>query len=139
MSRPGPSPSRVAGFRRRLLVAMMLVISGCTALALYFAQRNLEANVEHDLQRQFQAELTALHNIQETRQAAMLERCRALVRRPRIHAALEDNALDLLYPSAEDELHAVAERIAASRRRRAMVKAGVTVRDVLASAAERKR
>jgi len=107
MSRPGPSPSRVAGFRRRLLVAMMLVISGCTALALYFAQRNLEANVEHDLQRQFQAELTALHNIQETRQAAMLERCRALVRRPRIHAALEDNALDLLYPSAEDELHDV--------------------------------
>ena len=34
----------------------------------------------------------------------LVERCRALARRPRIHAALEDDALDLLYPSARDEL-----------------------------------
>jgi signal transduction histidine kinase len=88
---------------------MMLVISASTALALYFAQRNLVADVEHDLQRRFQAELAALHNVQEIRQAALVERCRALVRKPRIHAALEDNALDLLYPSAEDELHDVME------------------------------
>jgi hypothetical protein len=39
----------------------------------------------------------------------------------------------------EAELHAVAERIAASRRRRALAKAGHTVRDFLASAAERER
>ena len=45
-----------------------------------------------------------LHNVHEIRQAALAERCRALVRKPRIHAALEDNALDLLYPSAKDEL-----------------------------------
>jgi signal transduction histidine kinase len=108
-ARSGPRPSRVTGFRRRLLVAMMLVISASTALALYFAQRNLEANVEQDLQRQFQSELAVLHNVQEIRQAAMVERCRALVRKPRIHAALEDNALDLLYPSAEDELHDVMD------------------------------
>lgn len=107
---PGPRPSRVAGFRLRLLVAMMLVVSVITALALYFAQRNLVANVERDLQRQFQAELDALHHVQEIRHAALVERCRALVRRPRIHAALEeDDALDLLYPSAEDELHDVME------------------------------
>ncbi|MES1167287.1 MAG: hypothetical protein ABUL68_04730, partial [Pseudomonadota bacterium] len=109
MARTGPTPSRVSGFRRKLRIAMMLVISACTALALYLAQRNLEANVERDLQSQFQAELGALHHGQEIRQAALVERCRALVRRPRIHAALEDNALDLLYPSAEDELHDVME------------------------------
>ena len=32
--------------------------------------------------------------------AALAELCRSLVRKPRIHAALEDNALDLLYPAA---------------------------------------
>jgi signal transduction histidine kinase len=100
----------VAGFRWKLLVAMMLVVSVVTALALYLAQRNLVANAEHDLQRQFQAELDALHHAQEIRHAALVERCRALVRRPRIHAALEEeSALDLLYPSAEDELHDLRE------------------------------
>lgn len=100
----------MAGFRWKLLVAMMLVVSVVTALALYLAQRNLVANAEHDLQRQFQAELDALHHAQEIRHAALVERCRALVRRPRIHAALEeDSALDLLYPSAEDELHDLRE------------------------------
>jgi signal transduction histidine kinase len=107
MPPPGLPSTRVIGFRWKLLVAMMVVVSGITAAALYFAQRNLEASVERDLQSQFQAELAALHDVQEARYAAILERCRALVHRPRIHAALEDEALDLLYPSAADELHDV--------------------------------
>ena len=36
--------------------------------------------------------------------AALAERCRLLADKPRIHAALEDNALDLLYPNAREEL-----------------------------------
>lgn len=103
-------PPRFTGFRTKLLVAMMLVVSVITALVLSFAQRNLAADVEDDLERQFAAELAALHNVQEIRHAALVERCRALVRKPRIHAALEDNALDLLYPSAKDELRDVMER-----------------------------
>lgn len=103
-------PSRVAGFRTKLLVAMMLVVSGITALGLYVADRNLNANVAGDLQRQFQGELAALHNAQAIRHAALVERCRALVRKPRIHAALEDGALELLYPSAEDELRDILQR-----------------------------
>ncbi|HEY5227143.1 MAG TPA: hypothetical protein VIJ19_01315, partial [Opitutaceae bacterium] len=38
------------------------------------------------------------------RHAVIAERCRILARKPRIHAALEDGALDLLYPSARDEM-----------------------------------
>ncbi len=93
-----------ARFRTKLLVAMMLVVTAVTALALFFAQRNVAANVKRDLEREFQGELTSFHSIQEIRHVALAERCRALARRPRIHAALEDNALDLLYPSARDEL-----------------------------------
>lgn len=99
-----PPPSEVARFRTKLLVAMMVVVSAATIGALYFGQRNAARAVEQELRREFQASLTALHNVQELRHAALVERCRALVRRPRIHAALEDNALDLLYPSARDEL-----------------------------------
>jgi signal transduction histidine kinase len=100
----GSQAARVSGFRTRLLIAMMVVVSGATALTLYVAQRNLTADIERELQTEFQSELAALHHAQSVRHATLVERCRALVRKSRIHAALEDGALDLLYPSAEDEL-----------------------------------
>jgi signal transduction histidine kinase len=97
-------PTEVARFRTRLLVAMMLVVVAVAAAGLWFAQRNVAANVQLDWQREFRAELAALHAAQEVRHAALAERCRVLARKPRIHAALEDNAPDLLYPNARDEL-----------------------------------
>src|SRR5205809_4113641 len=88
---------------------MMLVISVLTGLALYFAHRNIAATAERDLRENFQAEISSLHKVQALRHAALTERCRELVLKPRIHAALEDNALDLLYPSAKDELRDLME------------------------------
>jgi signal transduction histidine kinase len=87
-----------------LVAAMMLVVVALTAGGLYFAQRKVAAAAARDLQDNFQAELSSLHKVQELRRAALAERCRVLASKPRIHAALEDNALDLLYPSAKDEL-----------------------------------
>ena len=94
----------LASFRTKLLLAMMLVVTAATALALFFAQRSAATSFRRELEREFHGDLAALHAIQEIRHAALAERCRALARRSRIHAALEDNALDLLYPSARDEL-----------------------------------
>jgi len=92
-----------------LLAAMMVVVSALTSLGLYLSQRAVAAGAERDSQQNFQAELSWLHKIQELRHTALAERCRALVAKPRIHAALEDNALDLLYPSAKDELRDLME------------------------------
>ncbi len=89
---------------------MVLLVLVVTGVGLYVAQRHLAAETEHDLQQDFQAELALLHSVQEVRRAALAERCRALVSRPRILAALEDNALDLLYPNARDELRDVLDR-----------------------------
>jgi len=83
---------------------MMLVVSVLTGLALYFAHRNVAATAERDLRENFQAEISSLHKVQALRHAALTERGRELVLKPRLHAALEDNALDLLYPTAKDEL-----------------------------------
>ena len=87
----------------------MLVVSGLTALGLYFTQLKVMGDAERDLRQDFQAEVSSLHKVQELRHAALAERCRALASKPRIHAALEDNALDLLYPSAKDELRDLME------------------------------
>src|SRR5437667_9416111 len=100
---------RVTSFRTKLLVAIMLVVSAIMVLGLYLAQRNVTATAQRDLQQSFQAELSSLDKVQELRNAALAERCRALASRPRIHAGLEDNALDLLYPSGKDELRDLME------------------------------
>ncbi len=102
--RPDAGASGIKGFRMRLLVAMMLVVSAVAFAGLLFAQHNVGENVRRDFEREFQGELAALHAVQDVRHAAIAERCRALARRPRIHAALEDGAPDLLYPSARDEM-----------------------------------
>ena len=108
-STSNPNKPVMVGFRTKLLAAMMLVVSGLAALGVYFAQHNVVANTGRDLRQKFQAELSWLHKVQELRNAALAERCRALASKPRIHAALEDNALDLLYPSAKDELRDLME------------------------------
>src|SRR5213082_278799 len=100
---------RVTRFRTKLLVAIMLVVSAIMAFGLCLAQRNVTPASQRDLQRNCQAELASLDKVQELRNAAVAERCGALALRPRIHAALEDNALDLLYPSAKDELRDLME------------------------------
>ncbi len=88
---------------------MMLVVSVVAVSTLIFTQRSLAERERLNFLREFQVELSALHDLQEFRDAALAERCRILSRKPRIHAALEDGALDLLYPSARDELHSIME------------------------------
>jgi signal transduction histidine kinase len=92
-------------FRIKLLLAMMLLVSGITVLGVYVVQRQLASSVERSLKRQFQSEIAALYHVHEIRHAALAELCHDLAQKPRLHAALEDNALDLLYPTAKDELH----------------------------------
>ncbi len=100
---------KMTSFRTKLLAAMMLVVSAITASGFYLAQRNVTAAAKRDLQQNFQAELSSLDEVQKFRHAEIAERCGTLASRPRIHAALEDNALDLLYPSAKDELRDLME------------------------------
>jgi signal transduction histidine kinase len=102
-----PSASGIAGFRVKVLVAMMLVVSAVAAAGLLLAQRDVARSVRREFELEFHGELAALHAVEDVRNAALAERCRALARRPRIHAALEDGALDLLYPSARDEMQDV--------------------------------
>ena len=109
ISESQPNKRGVARFRTKLLAAMMLVVSAMTVSGLYLAQRKIMADAGRDLQQNFQAELSSLDKVQELRRAALAERCSVLASRSRIHAALEDNALDLLYPSAKDELRDLME------------------------------
>ena len=104
-------------FRTKLFAAMMLVVAAITALGFYLAQRNVTGNAERALRQNFQTELAGLDKLLELRQAAVTERCKTLALNPRIHAALEDNALDLLYPSAKDELRDMMENESAATHR----------------------
>ena len=102
-SAPG-GESGVSAFRAKMLAAMTFVVLGLTLFGLYLMERSVTRETEHDLQLAFASELGLLRTVRNIRHGSLAERCRALVRKPRIHAALEDNALDLLYSSAKDEL-----------------------------------
>ncbi len=103
----GAAESRTPGIRRfriKLLLALMVVVVTLTSLGIYVAQRRAAEDAQADLQRDFELELSSLHRLQDLRNAAVADRSRKLAQNARIHAALEDNALDLLYPSAREEL-----------------------------------
>ncbi len=99
----------VASFRTRLFTAIMVIVATLTALGFYLAQRRVTADAERNLQQTFQTELSSIHKIEELRHAALADRCNTLVAKPRIHAAIEDDAIDLLYPTAKDELRDLME------------------------------
>ena len=105
-----PRTAGIRRFRSKLLLAMMLVVSALTSLGIYVAQRRAAEDARADLQRDFELELASLHRLQDLRNAAVADRSKALAQNARIHAALEDNALDLLYPSAREELRDLMER-----------------------------
>jgi signal transduction histidine kinase len=108
-SSPQAKRSGAASFRTKLTATIMLVVTVLTSLGLYLAQRHVAAEAHRELQQDFQAQLKSLHELQRLRNRTLTDRCAVLVAKPRIHAALEDNALDLLYPSAKDELHDLME------------------------------
>src|SRR6266581_9015847 len=104
-----PRNKEVASFRTRLFTAIMVIVATLTALGFYLAQRRVTADAEQNLRQTFQTELSSLHKLEELRHAALADRCNSLASKPRIHAAIEDNAIDLLYPSAKDELRDLME------------------------------
>src|SRR5438477_3810918 len=99
----------VRSFRTRLFAAIMVIVSTLTAICFYLAQRKITADAERNLQETFKTELSSMHKLEELRHAALADRCNALAAKPRIHAAIEDDAIDLLYPSAKDELRDLME------------------------------
>src|SRR5437764_9517399 len=110
MSAPSQARDKdVASFRTRLFTAMIVIVAAVTVLGLYLAQRKVTADAERNLQENFRAELSSLHKLEELRHAALADRCNALAGKSRIHAAIEDNAIDLLYPSAKEELRDLME------------------------------
>jgi signal transduction histidine kinase len=92
------------GFQLRLFAAMMFVVVAVTGAVLFFAQRNAAADAVQTFELQFQGQLSFLLGAQESRLAAIAERCRTLAKSVRIRAALEENVVEDLYLNGEIEL-----------------------------------
>ena len=106
-ARSTPPVAGTGRFRLRLFVAMTLVVAAITVTAIYFVQRSMGADARRNLERRFETEFAALLAVKEAHSAAIVDHCRALVRSSRIHGAIEDNGIDLLYAIAEGELRTV--------------------------------
>ncbi len=95
---------RIGKFRLRLFLATTAVISGLTILGVTTAQRYLPTAAENEMRASLNNQIQAADLSRQTRLEVLFDICNNLARQPRIHAALEDDALDLLYPSAHNEL-----------------------------------
>jgi len=96
--------AEAARYQWRLLGVLALVVLVTAAAVLLAARHNIAREEEHRRETEFQVSLALLRSVQSNRHAALVERCQSLATKSRIQAALEDNAEDLLYLSARDEL-----------------------------------
>ena len=83
---------------------MMLVVSAVTSVTLYLAGKNLRQKHQEMLNVRFQNEVRSFLALQETRLAALNEKCKALSHSVRLRAALEERDVDDLYHNALAEL-----------------------------------
>ncbi len=88
---------------------MTLLAALAAAGALRLSETRATADYAQNLRREFEAELAAAHQVRALRLDALEEIARQLARKPRLQAALEDDALDLLYLTAQDELRDIIE------------------------------
>ena len=96
--------AEAARFQWRLLIVLALVVLATASAVLLVTRQNIAREEEYRRETDFQVNLGLLRSVQTSRQATLVERCRSMATKSRIQAALEDNAEDLLYPSARDEL-----------------------------------
>lgn len=102
-------------FAARLLLAMALLTAVAGAVAVLLARRHLAEVQTREAGLRFAVGEAGDRALRHLRAEALEERASLLARRPRIHAALEDDALDLLYLAAHDDLRdALAPRGSAS-------------------------
>ncbi|EDY82705.1 ATPase, histidine kinase-, DNA gyrase B-, and HSP90-like domain protein [Verrucomicrobiia bacterium DG1235] len=85
---------------------MRIVIALCvlTGLGILASHSYLSTLANETFRANIEEEARATDEARKMRQLVLTEICESLARKPRIRAALEDDALDLLYLSAKDEL-----------------------------------
>jgi len=102
---------KVTGYQKRLLFTLSVVIAAVTVLGGLLAERHFSKVAERDFIRTIERQIATVDHSQQARTALLAELCTDLSRQPRIHAALEDGALDLLYPSAANELRQIMRSV----------------------------
>lgn len=95
-----------------MLAAVMLVVCGATALALWYAQRGAEEQATETIQKEYRSVFNAQLEERRTRMQSLKSLCGFLAQKPRIQAALaDDSSPDLIYDNAltEHQLRGVVD------------------------------
>lgn len=101
--------SPASRFRKKLRISIVGVVVGLTLALFYIAEVALRSEFYFDVERDFEGELDAIRKTESVRTAVLLDRARTILRKPRILAAIEDDAVDLLYANAHEELKGMLE------------------------------
>ena len=94
-------------FRRKLFLAMMLIVTLVFGAALLVTHQTVAATYARIFQRRFAAEVDLFSAAQEARLAAVKDKCSELARSVWLIAAADERETTLLYKIAFDELREV--------------------------------
>ena len=94
-------------FRRKLFLAMMLIVTLVFGAALLVTHQTVAATYARIFQQRFAAEVDLFSAAQEARLAAVKDKCSELARSVRLIAAADERETTLLYKIAFDELRGV--------------------------------
>jgi class 3 adenylate cyclase len=97
----------VLDFRRKLFLAMMLIVTLVFGAALLVTHQTVAATYARIFQQRFAAEVDLFSAAQEARLAAVKDKCSELARSVRLIAAADERETTLLYKIAFDELREV--------------------------------
>lgn len=101
------TPIKVSGFHRRLFLVLVMVMGVLIVTGATLTHRHLARLTEQQFNSSARQMAEALAQTRQVRQAVLTGICSDLAGKPRILASLEDDALDLLYPSALNELRPI--------------------------------
>jgi class 3 adenylate cyclase len=104
-------------FRFKLLLAMVLVVVGVSAVTLLVTQRRVQANYERMFRDQFERQIAFFIALQEARLGAVKEQCLRFCGSVRLIAAMNEPEVDApdLYQIAENELRDVLGELSGER------------------------
>ena len=89
---------------RRFIATVMLVVCAATALALWFAPRELEQQERERAALEYRVAVEAQRKDAQRQTGLLKELCRSILRKPRVQAALEEDSIPDLYANVRSEL-----------------------------------
>ncbi len=95
-------------FRMKLMITMLLLVSGITGATVFVTQSRIRATYNEIIQELFQVQIQVFREKQNIRLRNIQKECKRIAGSVRLFAALEEGEPEIIYQTAGDEMRTVS-------------------------------